>query len=214
MGLDAVFRLILRMADLGPSPLTTINKENGECCHRWPEVLPGGSAVIFTIMTGTSEYDTRIALHEFDAGARRVLIEHGANPRYAPTGHLVFVRDGTLMAVPFDLDHLTVTGSAVPVISDVMQSLFIYDDSRNTSAAQFSFSNSGILIYAPGGTYPDRRTSLVLCDDVGTTKPLPLEIGPYFWPRMSPDGKRLVYATHGRSRTGWVFDFEQDTAAE
>ena len=64
---------------------------------------------------------TDIAVQSLATGERKILIKGGADARYVPTGHLVYMRAGTLMAVPFNLERLEVTGSPVAVIADVMQ---------------------------------------------------------------------------------------------
>lgn len=71
--------------------------------HRWPEVLPGGQAVLFTILrAGSADYNSAaIAVVRLDTGERRMLIEAGSYPRYMPSGHIIFVRAGTLLAMPF-----------------------------------------------------------------------------------------------------------------
>ena len=84
-----------------PQPLTT--PREGEFSHRLPHVLPGGRAVIFTISKGAQRWDdTQIVVRSLETGQQTVLIEGGADGRYVPTGHLVYLRFGTLMAAPFD----------------------------------------------------------------------------------------------------------------
>ena len=86
-------------------------------------------------------------------GTRKVLIEGGADARYVPTGHLVYVRRSTLMAVPFDPRDLTVSGGPVALSSDVMQAANMTHTARDSGAGQFSIAASGSLAYVPGGIY-------------------------------------------------------------
>ena len=127
-----------------PQPLTRLDK--GENSNRWPEFLPGGKAVLFTAGTAVPGIFTnaQVAVQSLGTGERRNLIPGGTNPRYAPSGHLVYAQGGNLMAVPFDPQRLTATGAAVPVVEGVLQSPL-------TGAAQYSFSTTGSLVYVPGG---------------------------------------------------------------
>ncbi len=105
-----------------PEILTTPDEEQGETVHLWPEILPGGRAVLFTVLTGATARRT-IAVLDLETNKRRTLVPGGSNPRYAPTGHILYGAGGVLFAVPFDLDRLAVTGDPVPVLEDVMMSL-------------------------------------------------------------------------------------------
>ena len=93
-------------------PLT--NLEEGETGHRWPEILPGGRTVVFTVEKGQG--NNEIAAFDLETDERKMLIPGGSNPHYAATGHIVYGIDGTLRAVPFDLDAVEVTGDPFPVL--------------------------------------------------------------------------------------------------
>ena len=98
-----------------PQPLTRL--ETGEGRHSWPDLLPGGKVVLFTVF-GPGLDAPQIAVHPLEGGERerRVLIEGGTYPRYVPTGHLVYAQagtSGTLLAAPFDLARLEVTDAPV-----------------------------------------------------------------------------------------------------
>ena len=125
--------------------LTTIDRQKGERSHRFPHHLPGGRALLFTVGTGGSWDDARIEVLQLGSGERKVLIEGGSDARYVPTGHLVYIRAGSLMAVPVDLGRLEVTGSPVALVEGVLPS------TDNTGAAQATFTDAGSLLYVPGG---------------------------------------------------------------
>jgi len=94
---------IARVPSTGGTPqtLTRLDQQKGERGHWYPQLLPGGKALLLTVrMDGGPEND-KVAVHALDTGQRRILLE-GAQARYAPTGHVVFVKGGTLMAAPFD----------------------------------------------------------------------------------------------------------------
>src|SRR4029450_12252655 len=86
-----------------------------EYSHRLPQFLPDGQTVLFTSTKSVfpSWDDTRVVAQSLATGQQKVLIEGGAYARYVPTGHLVYMRRGTLMAVPFDVTRLDVSGAAV-----------------------------------------------------------------------------------------------------
>src|SRR6202043_4122011 len=99
--------------------------EKGAVSERWPEFLPGGKAVLFAVAPNAITFaKAQVAVQLVGTGERRNLIQGGTNPRYAPSGHLVYAQGGSLMAVPFDPQRLAVTGAAVPVVEGVLQSTF------------------------------------------------------------------------------------------
>ena len=110
-----------RVAAVGGEPvlLTTPNSEQGEVDHAWPEVLPGGHAVLFTIVANSID-ESKIAVLSLDTGEQKVLVRGGSFPRYAPTGHLLYGVQGNLWAVGFDPDRLETFGDPVPVLEGVL----------------------------------------------------------------------------------------------
>ena len=130
--------------------LTRLDPTTGERSHRWPELLPGGRAVLFTISNTefTTFDEAQIAVLSFAAGESRVLIERGTYPRYVPSGHILYGRGGALLAVPFDMDSLELVGSPVTVIDD----LATFDA---TGAAQFAASRRAPSRMFPVVRYPN-----------------------------------------------------------
>ena len=140
-----------------PQQLTKLNE--GETSNRWPQFLPDGKAVVFTVALGGSPDDSQIAALRLETGERKVLVLGGTFGRYVPTspsaglrtGHLVYHRDGTIMAAPFDPARLEVLGTPAPVLEGVLGS----PPDTQTGVAQFSFSNRGSLAYVP----PEQQTA-------------------------------------------------------
>ncbi|MCK5364745.1 MAG: hypothetical protein KAR22_17335, partial [Gammaproteobacteria bacterium] len=121
-------------------PLT--NLEEGESAHRWPEILPGGRTVLFTVEKGQGDANREIAALNLETGERKLLIPGGSDPHYAATGHIVYGLDGTLRAVPFDLDAVEVKGDPIPVLEGVV--------TQARGDAHFSLAEDGTLVYVPG----------------------------------------------------------------
>ncbi len=190
-----------------PIPVTQLT-EKAEMGHAWPQVLPGSQAVLFTAY-GTGSYDEGdINVVFLRTGERKSLHSGGAFGRYLlPSGHLVYLRQNTLWAAPFDLGRMAVSGAPQPVIEEVNGNFWAGGD--------FAFSQTGSLVYArsrPGGSFP---RSIWWLDGAGQTKPLHVTPGSYENPRFSPDGKRLAFslvAAMDRSDI-WVKDLDRDTTS-
>lgn len=185
-----------------PEVLTTPDFQKGEFSHRLPELLPGGKALLYVTGTSTRLDDVRIVLMMLDTGKRRILIEGGSHPRYVPTGHLVYARQATLMAVPFDLTALDIKGTPAPILDGVFQ--------RDTGAAEYSFCGRGWLVYATGGLQRYEGT-LAWVDRAGAVEKLGVRPGPYTHPRLSPDGRKIVMLAKWNREDLWVYDIRRRT---
>ena len=189
--------------------LTKPDPKKEERSHRLPSWLPTGKAVLFTITRHGYDRQPRVARLRLDTGEWRVLLDDAADARYVPTGHLIFLRQGTLMAVRFDPARLEV-GQPVALVENVMQGFHVAA-TNNTCAGQFGISDTGSLIYAAGGIVPDRKNSLVWVDQRGTERPAMALQFPFIAPRISPDGQRIAYATMGRESQVYVYDLVRGT---
>ena len=195
-----------------PENVARPDPKAGELKYLLPQILPGGQTVLFTVShtpLPTWE-DTEVVAQSLTTGTRTVLIRGGADGRYLRSGHLVYVRRGTLMAVPFNLERLEVTGGAVALIADVMQAANTTSETVDSGAGQFAVSETGSLLYLPGGVFPDPERSLVWVNRTGAVEPLPAPARPWLSPRLSPDGNRIVAWTQG-DRNVWVHDLTRGT---
>jgi len=185
-----------------PQPLTQLEK--GELAHAWPEILPGGKAVVFTVFTSENPDDAQIAMQSLETGKRKVLVNGGSYARYASSGHLVYIRSGTLLAVPFDLERLAATGPAVPVLEAVLES--------PRGAGYFSIAKNGSLVYVPGSTgrAGERVMTLVWVDRKGVADPLKAPPRRYRLPRVSPDGQHLAVAIAEARTDIWTYSLARD----
>jgi len=200
---------LMRVAAAGgkPQALTTPNGKEQEVSHRWPQVLPGGKAVLFTIQLATqTTYDeSRVAVLSLESGKWRTLLEGGSYARYVPSGHIVYAHSGSLMAAPFDLQHLQVSGKPVPVLEGLVTT------AATSGGAEYDIAPSGLLAYVVGTARVPER-SLVWVDHQGAGKKLPAPLNNYSNPRISLDGKLLAVqiASSGPSNI-WVYDFDRNT---
>ena len=186
-----------------PEPLTTRDPEQGEVDHRWPEILPGGEAVVFTIIANPVE-DSQIAVLSLTTGEQRVVLHGGSYPRYSPTGHLLYGVRGNLWAVGFDLRRLETVGDPVPVLAGVL--------TKDAGTADYDLSENGSLIYVPGVSAAAEERTMVWVDRRGREELLGAPPAPYESPRISPDG-RYVAVDVIESETSYVmiYDLQRDT---
>jgi len=184
-----------------PEPLTTLDA--GEVWHLWPEILPGGRAVLFTTYSGTAG-SLRVAVQSLETGERRMLVE-GTYPRYVPTGHLVFSRLSpvSLWAVPFDIDRLEVTGEPTPLPEEIRVR-------GSLGLAQFALAADGSLFYVPGA--PLSGSSFVWVDREGNEEPVAAMSQDYQEFALSPEGTRLaVRVAVDDTDDLWIYDLPRDT---
>lgn len=200
---------LLRVPAAGGKPevLTMPNTQKGETAHGWPSFLPGGKAILFSIRTTGSWDDARIAALDLQTGEQRVLLEGGSNPRYIPTGYLVYARRRSLFAVPFDPERLQVKGTASPVLEGVSWS-------GGLGFADYSFSNLGELAYVPSDTESLKAAAMVWVDRNGKAELLSAPTRAYANPSLSPDGTRVAVSIEGASTDDWdvwVYDLGRRT---
>jgi len=194
---------LLQVPETGgkPQPLTRL--ERGEISHVWPELLPGGNAVLFVADTSGNDIATGgIVVQSLGTGERRNLIQ-GTYGRYANSGHIVYMQAGTLMAVPFDLHQLKISGPAAPIIEGVLQSVRAGD-------AQYAVSSSGSLAYVRGPVQ-SAQLKMVWVSRSGTEQPLAAPAHAYRDPRLSPDGRRIAAGITEQDSQVWLYDLSRET---
>ena len=189
--------------------LTTISET--EYRHTLPHILPRGGALLYTITRSPFRWDdAQIAVRVMETGEQKVLIENGADPRYTASGHIVFARSGTLMAVRFDVERLEVTGNPVALVENVMQTINAGNTNNDSGAAQVAISSTGRLVYATGGPAPSVPRALVWVDRSGKLEPLSLPERQYSSPRIAPDGRRIAVSLGpDTERRVWVHDLQR-----
>jgi serine/threonine-protein kinase len=194
--------------------LTQPDQSRDEFAHRLPCWLPGGKGILLTITHHAWDAQPSVAVLELATRKWHVLLENAADARYVASGHLAFMRQGTLLVAPFDLRGFEITGQAVPAAANIAQALNFGNATYETAAGQFSISASGSLVYATGGILPDRQNSLVWVDHRGKAEPIASFRAPFFAPRLSPDGQRITYGILGLERCDWLYDLNRGTATK
>jgi len=184
--------------------LITSDSDKSGQRHYFPHILPGGKTLLFTVASRDLIFeDGRIAILSLETGKLHDLDVKGSKPQYASSGHLVFARSGKLLAAPFDLERLELTGSAVPVREDVM----------TYPVSHFSLCSEDSLAYVPvvGGVM---KNTLVWVNHQGEVDLLhsSTPAGRYEGPRLSADGRWLAVTVWGqRSWDIYICDITRST---
>ncbi|MCZ6917514.1 MAG: protein kinase [Gemmatimonadetes bacterium] len=192
-----------------PESLTELDRERGEQGHVWPQILPGGDAILYVIRTGNDPQafdESNIVVERLGTGERRMLIEGSPYGRYVHSGHVLFVRGTSVLAVPFDLDRLELSGNPVPILEDVKVN-------SQDGLPQFAVSSTGTLVYLPAEAEEAPNVSTVLwVGKDGTEEELPLPGGRYYaMPRVSPDGGQIAITGSRRGDMDvWLYDIARD----
>jgi hypothetical protein len=178
------------------SPATVLL--NGEVSHRWPEFLPGATSVLYTAARDQDFTSAHIISQSLETNSRTELVE-GTYFRYAPSGHVVFARDASLFALPFDHVRLRSLGEAHPIVSDARVN-------NGTGAALFAVADT-TLIYRAVGVLSTERALLWVTTD-GREESIPVEPRAFLQPRLSPDGTRVAISVGDRAedRDVWIYD--------
>jgi Tol biopolymer transport system component len=205
---DAVSALS-KVSEAGGTPesLTSLDKQAGEATQRWPQFLPGGNAILFTSSTtgGTRANfeDAEIVVYSMSSGRRRTVQRGGFYARYVPSGHVVYMHEGTLFVIPFDLQQLEVIGQPRPILEGVVAS-------TATAGAQLAFSDTGNFVYVAGRA-GIQNVSIYWMDREGKFTPLRETPGDCYYPAFSPDGKQLALEIFDGKRSDiWVYEWERD----
>jgi serine/threonine protein kinase len=180
------FRMgLMRVASSGgpAAPLTTL--ADGEISHRFPQVLPGGRAVLYTATTEVNvAAGATLVVQALPSGQRTIVKRLGYFGRYAASGHILYVQDDALFAMPFDPRRLEVTGPTRRSIEGV-------SSNPARGSAPVAASDTGILAYSRGRNLFDARP-MVWMDRTGQLSPLRDQPAAWQNPEFSPDGRRIA----------------------
>jgi serine/threonine protein kinase/Tol biopolymer transport system component len=182
----------------GPLTLTTLDKSRGEYRHCWPEFLPDGRHFLYIARSRESD-QTSLYLASLDSATRKRIMPGYSRMAYAPTGHLLYVRNGVLFAQPFDAGAGELHGDPVALATSVK--FHPSDD------AAFDVSTNGVLIYRFNEGLSTTR--LVLLDRRGRELHSLAPAGFFGQPRLSPDGSRVAVEKRAAGDAMpdiWMFD--------
>jgi eukaryotic-like serine/threonine-protein kinase len=185
-----------------PVEVTQLDRARGEISHRWPQVLPGNKAVMFTMWTGPGQDERYVVAQRLDTGQRVTIVQGGGTGRYLASGHLVYARPDELFAIRFNLDSLQTTGQAVRLVDSVL---------IGNQGAHFDASNTGDLVVVPGDPRRLERRLVWVTRD-GRVAPLPAPVRPYAGTvAISPDGRFAAVDVLEESINIWIYDFLRAT---
>ena len=186
--------------------VTKLDQSRRQSTHRWPYFLPDGHHFIYRVGgTGATAQNENngIYLGLLESQEQRLILRADTSAAYA-SGHLLFAREGTLMAQPFDEKSFQLTGDAFPIAEHLQ---FDVAGAR----AIFSVSENGVLAFQSGAARGDDR--LVWFDRNGKQTGQLGEPGFYFQPQFSPDGQKLAVAsfdTRAGSADIWLYELARN----
>jgi hypothetical protein len=174
-----------------------------EAGHTWPEILPDGEHLLYTVeYTGKPFDEAAIAAVSLKTGKSKILLRGGTSGRYSPSGHILYTRGNRLLAAPFDARRIEVTGEATTVLDGVST-----EDSRGRAA--FAMSSTGTLAVAPGDHNQLPRDLLWATRDGVLTAASALKRG-FSRGDLSPDGGRALFTIAGSDDDLWLLDLARD----
>jgi len=190
-----------RVSTEGPSELATKIDPAIGLGQSWPNAFDHDRKVLVTVIGPKSaSYDeAKIVAINLESGEQKVVLEGGSQARYLPTGHLVFVREGTLYAAPFDVDSMQVTAAPKSVIEHILSD-------PSSGVAHLATSDEGTLVYARGDAMSGNQSNLEWMDSSGHTAEIPAGPRAVQTPRLSPDGNRIVLSVSSASDDLWTYD--------
>ena len=175
--------------------LSRPNRDQGQADHLWPEILPNGRGVLFTITAAKGGLDNaQIAVLNPSTGAIKTILRGGHDAHYVPSGHLIYAADNALRAVAFDIDRMEVRGTPVPAVPRLVTTA--------AGAADFAMTADGTLVYVDA---PPAATDLlpVWVDRQGHETPSGAPPGSYQYPRFTPTGRGISLTDSGGQSRVW-----------
>jgi serine/threonine protein kinase len=194
---------ILRVPSAGGAamPVTPLGTSQQEYGHIWPAFLPDGKRFLYLARDPSPE-KSAIYVGSFDSKDSKLLLNINSMALYSPPGYLLFVRAGTLLAQPFDVDRLELKGDAIPIAEGVQFNL-------NNGRAAVAVSENGVLVYRVVPAAGQIR--LVWADRKGAEEPLAAPAHAYRNPRISPDGQRVAVTIDELGSQEWTLDTGRGT---
>jgi len=197
---DAEGAKLVRISASGSAPKTVVTLgvlEPGTWGFSNPEFLPDGETALVTVWLSQNPDNYHIAVLSLKTGKLRVVVEGGTDAHYLSSGHLVYARGATLIALPFDVRTASVNGPGVTLIENVR--------SEEWGSVQFALARDGTLVYVSGG--PAWIGKPVWADRTGATTPIAAPARAYQNFSLSPDGQRVASEISRAMRDIYLFEF-------
>jgi serine/threonine-protein kinase len=201
-----------------PTQLIKLDTNKGEVVEGL-QVLPGNRGLILTVTRAAGPQSAQakaetaqVVAVAANSSERKVLVTGAFGARYLPSGHLVYARQGTILAQPFDVDRLVTTGNPIPVIEGVTAGgpQGGVNAAGISATAQYSVSRAGVLAYMPTRTTGTART-LVWVDRDGKESPISAPPHAYAYPRISPDGTQIAVDARDEEGDIQIWDLARQT---
>ena len=212
-----------RVSEAGGTPVQLTKLGTGEVTHRWPQVLPGGKAVLYTAHSATTGFDdATIVVQPLPEGVPKIVQRGGFYGRYLRSGlgsrqraeredgHLVYVHQATLFAAPFDLARLEPTGQPVPVIEGIAAYSGANASGFPAGSAQVAWTDAGTAVYLSGQNVAD-DAPIHWMDRTGRVTTLRAAPAKWSNPAFSPDGRQLAVDIDTGQADVFVYDWARDT---
>jgi serine/threonine protein kinase/Tol biopolymer transport system component len=205
-----------RVSASGGSPALVTKVTGDERTHRWPSFLPGGQAVLFMCQMTNGSYDSgTIEAVRLDNGERKVLVRGGSFPRYVESGHLLYVKQGAVYAVPFDPARLEVHGEGRPVLTGIFSTGEAVGAGSGNGSAQIAVAPNGTAVYLPTSKQPQAQLRLVVVDRSGKVTYEYPEPRLFRDPTFSPDGRKIaVRVVADRTEHLHILDLDRGTLTQ
>lgn len=177
--------------------VSTVDSTRKEFAHWSPQLLSGGKHVVYHSFAAPAE-SSRVEAVEIATGVRTAIVSNATNPRVTSSGHLLFVRDGALLAAPFDQKALRIIRAPMPVVEDVAST-------KTAGTAAYDVSPDGTLVFARNSeTLTQNRVQWVRRD--GTREETIVPPGPWLEPRVSPNGDFIALTRVGGTFEVWAYE--------
>jgi serine/threonine-protein kinase len=195
---------LMRVAAVGGTVSALGTLTPGILTQRWPHALPGKTGILYTENRDITDFDTaNLVVAPAAGGVSKIVVHGGSQGQYLPSGHLIYLHQGKLFAVRFDLARLEALGQPVPVLDGVMA------DSA-TGSATFTIASNGTMAYLPGAVRSQQKPMNWMTRD-GKTSTLRATASDWENPNFSPDGQKLAMdISDGKQRDLFVYEWAID----
>jgi len=169
-----------------------------------PQLQDDGTHLLYTVMPADAVGDEgQVILQRFDGAERTVLLSGGTNAKILPSGHLIYIHNGAVFAMPYDATRRAVAGAPVAVVDGV-------SETSSSWAGQFSISDTGTLVYRPG-VFSFSKRALLSTDRQGRELAVFGDMRDHAFPRVSPDGSKIVVTSNDGENDLWLWDLAKST---